>query len=64
VSKIKELPYKQGYEAREAGQRTKANPYWENYENGLEWAFHSWLHGWSDADSKILLKELDDKQRA
>ena len=48
MSKIKELPYKQGYDCAKAGGRTKDNPYWETYESGNEWAFHSWLHGWSD----------------
>ena len=52
MSKIKELPYKQGYDAAMAGNRTKDNPYWEGYEQGLEWAFHSWLHGWTDGSNE------------
>lgn len=61
MSKIKELPYKQGYEARKAGKRTRDNPYWENYEQGLEWAFHAWLNGWSDANSDTP-KETDERR--
>lgn len=62
MSKIKELPYQQGYDARQAGQRTKANPYWETFEHGTEWAFHAWLHGWSDCNNEIALRELEPKE--
>lgn len=62
MSKIKELPYQQGYDARKAGQRTRENPYWETYENGTEWAFHGWLHGWTDANNELMLKEGNGKR--
>ena len=62
MSKIKELPYKQGAAAFLAGKGTKENPYWETYENGLEWAFHSWLNGWSDEHAVKVIKERNGQQ--
>lgn len=63
MSKIKELPYKQGIDCRSNGGHTKDNPYWDGYEkDGMEWAFHSWLHGWEDCDIALQnkLKEKNE----
>lgn len=60
MGKVKELPYHQGVEARRAGKRTSENPYWEEYDkSGMEWAFHSWLNGWSDENNA--LKEKNER---
>ena len=61
MSKIKELPYKEGAAAFRAGKGTKENPYWEGFEQGMEWAFHEWLNGWSDEHAFKIIKERNER---
>ena len=61
MSKIKDLPYNQGSDAAKEGKRTSDNPYWENFDKGMEWAFYAWLEGWDSYHFKCkqVQKELD-----
>jgi len=62
MGKVKELPYNEGYNAAKAGGRTRDNPYWEGYEkNNMEWAFHSWLNGWSDFNNEKIVSRRMEK---
>lgn len=64
MSKVKELPYHQGYDSAKAGGSTKENPYWELYDQGTgnEWAFHAWLNGWSDYNNEQLIKQREKNE--
>ena len=57
MSRIKELPYNQGEAAAQGGKPTSDNPYWENIDDGLEWAFYAWLQGWDDYKKAMNKKE-------
>ena len=59
MGKVKELPYQQGYTAAKEGKRSNTNPYWEKFEEGYEWAFHSWLNGWTDYRQLQEAKQYD-----
>jgi hypothetical protein len=51
TTNTKSPPYKEGFACGKRGGLTKENPYWTEHEKPMnEWAFHSWLQGWTEGN--------------